>query len=122
MELPLYQVALDARIAFARHANSRFRYRSLSFPQQSCESKCYTISQGSITARMAVQIDSFSAVPFHGNPAGVVLLDSASSAAISAELRQKIAAEMNLSETAFVEIIDASSSGANFSNSRFLDC
>ena len=65
-----------------------------------------------------MQIDSFSAVPFHGNPAGVVLLDPGISAAVSAEVRQKIAAEMNLSETAFVEIRESSSSKDSFQTSR----
>ena len=67
---------------------------------------------------MAVQIDAFTAVPFHGNPAAVVLLDSRSSATINAELRQKIAAELNLSETSFVETRDTSSSGTQFNTSR----
>ena len=44
-------------------------------------------------------LDSFSNQPFSGNPAGVCLLENA----ISQELMQQIAMEMNLSETAFVE-------------------
>lgn len=43
-------------------------------------------------------IDAFTAQRFHGNPAGVVLLD----AWLPAPLLQSIAAENNLSETAFV--------------------
>lgn len=54
-----------------------------------------------------MQIDAFSTVPFHGNPAAVVIMDSHSSASVSPALRQKIAAEMNLSETAFVEPIES---------------
>ncbi len=44
-------------------------------------------------------LDSFSDVPFSGNPAGVCLLENS----ISQDLMQQIAMEMNLSETAFVE-------------------
>lgn len=45
-----------------------------------------------------LQIDAFTDRPFAGNPAAVCLLD----AEIPGELMQSIAAEMNLSETAFV--------------------
>ncbi|AOU99334.1 hypothetical protein BI364_16610 [Acidihalobacter yilgarnensis] len=44
------------------------------------------------------QIDSFAARPFEGNPAAVCLLDGSADAA----WMQQVAAEMNLSETAFV--------------------
>ena len=44
------------------------------------------------------QVDSFTARPFAGNPAGVCLLDAPAEAA----WMQDVAAEMNLSETAFV--------------------
>lgn len=44
------------------------------------------------------QVDSFSDVPFKGNPAGVMICDEV----LSTELIQNIAMEMNLSETAFV--------------------
>ncbi len=43
-------------------------------------------------------VDSFTGQPFKGNPAGVCLLESA----ISADHMQRIAQELNLSETAFV--------------------
>ncbi len=43
-------------------------------------------------------VDAFTAVPFHGNPAAVCLPDGEA----SSELMQRIANEMNLSETAFV--------------------
>ncbi len=46
-------------------------------------------------------VDAFSSVPFSGNPAAVCLLGPG--VVLSDETRQKIAAEMNLSETAFVE-------------------
>ena len=45
-------------------------------------------------------VDAFAEAPFTGNPAGVCLLDSTQ----SEEWMQHIAAEMNLSETAFVDI------------------
>jgi hypothetical protein len=48
------------------------------------------------------QVDAFSAAPFGGNPAAVCLLPRAALPLADA-LRQQIAAEMNLSETAFVE-------------------
>jgi PhzF family phenazine biosynthesis protein len=44
------------------------------------------------------QIDSFTTTPFRGNPAGVMLVDEQT----SAEWMQKVAMEMNLSETAFL--------------------
>jgi trans-2,3-dihydro-3-hydroxyanthranilate isomerase len=43
------------------------------------------------------QIDAFTKKPFHGNPAGVVKNNN-----LSDDEMQKIAAEMNLSETAFI--------------------
>jgi PhzF family phenazine biosynthesis protein len=49
-------------------------------------------------------VDAFTQQPFAGNPAAVCLLESL----ISDELMQKIAAEMNLSETAFVQKISDS--------------
>lgn len=44
------------------------------------------------------QVDSFTAVPFKGNPAGVMIVDEHFPAATM----QHLAAEMNLSETAFI--------------------
>lgn len=49
-------------------------------------------------------IDAFTNKPFGGNPAAVCLLEES----ISSEQMQKIAMEMNLSETAFVERTDES--------------
>ena len=46
------------------------------------------------------QVDSFTSVPFKGNPAGVCILDKF----LDASSMQSIAMEMNLSETAFVVI------------------
>ncbi len=43
-------------------------------------------------------VDAFSAKPFHGNPAAVCLLEEPA----SEDWMQRVAAEMNLSETAFV--------------------
>ena len=47
-------------------------------------------------------VDSFTSTPFSGNPAGVCLL----AVDISDEIKQKIAAEMNISETCFVTPIN----------------
>ncbi len=49
------------------------------------------------------QVDAFTRKPFKGNPAAVCLLD----AALPDSLLQGIAAEMNLSETAFVRPLDS---------------
>lgn len=48
------------------------------------------------------QVDSFTAVPFKGNPAGVYI----SEGALDETLMRSIAAEMNLSETAFLYQVD----------------
>jgi PhzF family phenazine biosynthesis protein len=48
------------------------------------------------------QVDAFTSIPFGGNPAGVVT----DADALSDEQKQKIAREMNLSETAFVSKSD----------------
>ncbi|WP_129626613.1 PhzF family phenazine biosynthesis protein [Candidatus Oscillochloris fontis] len=45
-----------------------------------------------------IQVDAFTATPFHGNPAAVCVLPAAADAA----WMQQVAREMNLSETAFV--------------------
>ncbi|MFA5045775.1 MAG: PhzF family phenazine biosynthesis protein [Paludibacter sp.] len=44
------------------------------------------------------QVDAFTAVPFKGNPAGVMIVDGD----FRAEMMQNLAMEMNLSETAFI--------------------
>jgi len=49
-------------------------------------------------------VDAFSATPFRGNPAGVVPVDSFP----SEELMQSVAAENNLSETAFIRHLPSS--------------
>jgi PhzF family phenazine biosynthesis protein len=49
------------------------------------------------------QIDAFTDAPFSGNPAGVCLLDGATA---NEPWMQNVAAEMNLSETAFVDRCD----------------
>lgn len=48
--------------------------------------------------RTIYQVDAFTRNPFKGNPAGVMLVDQS----VTAEWMQHMAAEMNLSETAFV--------------------
>ncbi|MBN1685054.1 MAG: PhzF family phenazine biosynthesis protein [Spirochaetales bacterium] len=45
------------------------------------------------------QVDSFTTTPFAGNPAGVCIVEKE----VSDEWMQRLAAEMNLSETAFVQ-------------------
>ncbi|KAI5455238.1 hypothetical protein NCC49_000054 [Naganishia albida] len=47
-------------------------------------------------------IDAFSTTPFGGNPAAVVVLDNETMHTFTDDLMQKIAAEFNLSETAFI--------------------
>jgi PhzF family phenazine biosynthesis protein len=54
-----------------------------------------------------MQVDAFTGVPFSGNPAAVCLLPSECQPLEDAT-RQAIAAEMNLSETAFVEPVNGS--------------
>lgn len=49
-------------------------------------------------SQIIYQVDSFTKVPFKGNPAGVCLLDKAA----DADWMRNVAAEMNLSETAFL--------------------
>jgi len=51
------------------------------------------------------QVDAFTSEPFKGNPAAVCVLDSAMSN-VSADWMQRVAAEMNLAETAFVKAKD----------------
>ena len=51
------------------------------------------------------QVDSFTRIPFKGNPAGVCVLEKP----LSDGLMQSIAAEMNLSETAFAVAVEAPS-------------
>ena len=53
------------------------------------------------------QVDAFTARAFRGNPAAVCLLDKSR----SAKWMQDVAAEMNLSETAFVTLLLTKVSG-----------
>lgn len=55
-----------------------------------------------MTGIRLLQIDAFAERPFTGNPAAVCLLDAAADAA----WMQSVAAEMNLSETAFVRPVE----------------
>jgi PhzF family phenazine biosynthesis protein len=50
------------------------------------------------TNKIIYQVDAFTSRPFKGNPAGVCILEKE----MSAEWMQNVAAEMNLSETAFI--------------------
>ncbi|MEA4849166.1 MAG: PhzF family phenazine biosynthesis protein [Clostridiaceae bacterium] len=61
------------------------------------------------------QVDAFTSIPFGGNPAGVVT----DAAALSDELKQKIAMEMNLSETAFVSPSKVADFKVQFFTPRF---
>jgi PhzF family phenazine biosynthesis protein len=49
------------------------------------------------------QVDAFADRPFAGNPAGVCLLDASAGPTADPAWMQAVAAEMNVSETAFVE-------------------
>lgn len=60
-------------------------------------------------------VDAFSSKPFGGNPAAVCLLSSP----LADETRQKIAAELNLSETAFVEVEGTGNQESFSSNDTF---
>lgn len=59
------------------------------------------------------QVDVAALSPFEGNPAAVCLLQG-DAVGLSDALRQKVAAEMNLSETAFVEPLDGQASTPHF--------
>jgi PhzF family phenazine biosynthesis protein len=47
-------------------------------------------------------LDVFAPIPFTGNPAAVLIFDAKTDKSVNDELKQKIAAEFNLSDTAFV--------------------
>jgi len=61
------------------------------------------------------QIDAFTTIPFGGNPAGVVT-DASN---LTEDEKQKIAREMNLSETAFVSHSDVADFKVQFFTPRF---
>lgn len=61
------------------------------------------------------QVDAFTSLPFGGNPAGVVT----NANNISDDIKQKIAKEMNLSETAFVSHSDKADFKVQFFTPRF---
>lgn len=63
--------------------------------------KCSTPTHA--TCRHAWQVDAFTTTAFAGNAAAVCLLPRAA-LPLGDALRQRIAAEMNLSETAFLEV------------------
>jgi PhzF family phenazine biosynthesis protein len=56
-------------------------------------------------------VDAFTSVPFTGNPAGVCLLDGDADRAPDESWMQHLAAEMNLSETAFVDLSTLEATG-----------
>lgn len=61
------------------------------------------------------QVDAFTNIPFGGNPAGVIT----DASELSDELKQKIAREMNLSETAFVSPSKVADFKVQFFTPRF---
>lgn len=61
------------------------------------------------------QVDAFTSIPFGGNPAGIVT-DANN---LSEDIKQKIAKEMNLSETAFVSDSDKADFKVQFFTPRF---
>ena len=63
-----------------------------------------------VTVQLYV-VDAFTSVPFTGNPAAVCLLDGDTRAGVDADWMQALAAEMNLSETAFVDLSTVASTG-----------
>src|ERR1700710_2671126 len=56
-------------------------------------------------------VDAFTSVPFTGNPAGVCLLDGDADRAPDEGWMQDLAAEVNLSETAFVDLSTLETTG-----------
>uniref|UniRef100_A0A7S0WPQ9 Phenazine biosynthesis-like domain-containing protein n=1 Tax=Chlamydomonas leiostraca TaxID=1034604 RepID=A0A7S0WPQ9_9CHLO len=65
-------------------------------------------------------VDAFSEQPFAGNQAAVVLISSDDG--VSDDLRQKIAAEMQLSETSFVELDPAHAPATSSGGDPFQQC
>jgi PhzF family phenazine biosynthesis protein len=63
-----------------------------------------------VTVQLYV-VDAFTSVPFTGNPAAVCLLDGDTRAGVDAEWMQALAAEMNHSETAFVDLSTLATTG-----------
>ena len=68
----------------------------------------------SVCQSVHMQVDSFTSEAFKGNPAAVCLLTSP----LDDAHRQRIASELNLSETAFVEPVTATA-GAFHTHSHF---
>jgi len=63
-----------------------------------------------VTVQLFV-VDAFTSVPFTGNPAAVCLLDDDRARAADAGWMQDLAAEMNHSETAFVDLTTLATTG-----------
>lgn len=61
------------------------------------------------------QVDAFTTIPFGGNPAGVVT----DASGVTDDVKQKIAREMNLSETAFVSPSEVADFKVQFFTPRF---
>ena len=67
---------------------------------------------------LLVQVDAFADKAFYGNPAAVLLQTKQDAAQMDEETRQKIAAEMNLSETSFVELQAGAKEDGSFASER----
>ena len=65
-----------------------------------------------------MQVDAFTAKPFGGNPAAILLQSPSQAEATTDDWRQKFANEMNLSETSFVELPEDDPNGS-WASSRY---
>lgn len=63
-------------------------------------------------------MDAFTDKPFYGNPAAVLLQTKQDATQMSDDTRQKVAAEMNLSATCFVELQDDTRGNESFAIER----
>ena len=76
------------------------RVRDLSVPAQAADRD---LSNQRLPTHLPVQVvDAFTDKPYSGNPAAVVFVPAEADAALTDDMRRKVAAQMNLSETAFV--------------------
>ncbi len=95
------------------------RVRDLSIPAQRADED---ESNRQLPAHMTVYVvDAFTEKPYAGNPAAVVFVPPEADAALSNSLRKLIAAQMNLSETAYVTpfVTDSQTSADLLSARRF---
>lgn len=86
------------------------RVRDLSVPAQAADGD---LSNKSLPTHMPVYVcDAFTDKPYTGNPAAVVFVPAEADEAFTDDMRRKVAAQMNLSETAFVTPLLPSASAA----------